>query len=198
MNLQFLGDALDHWKGSVFEALQQSHLLCDFRVDAMASDSEAWRKQDYRLYARLLRVGQHQLVAHENVLSGNRSHYFEEISVDGDLFLDPDTGFKTGRVKKPPQYLTPAEFLFLLERDKDRIVAVYQHVRAIRTRDRVEKVLQVLRRYAGYNFSCTSYESGTAALLFFGLDRRRVEAIREHFHGLLDEHADKRIGHWNG
>jgi len=47
MNLQFLGDALDHWKGSVFEALQNSLLLKGFRVDAMASDSEKWEQNDH-------------------------------------------------------------------------------------------------------------------------------------------------------
>jgi len=38
MNLRYLGDALDHWKGSLFESLQQANILHDFAVDAMASD----------------------------------------------------------------------------------------------------------------------------------------------------------------
>lgn len=195
MNLKYLGDALDHWKGSAFEALQRTHLLHDFRVDAMASDSEEWEKQDHGLYAKLLRIDKHQLVTHRDTLSGNRNKYFKEIPVDGDLFLDPDTGFKTGSVKSLQQYLTPAEFLDMLKRD--RIIAVYQHVRAKHTRDRVEEVLWVLRD-KGSGFFCTSYESGTVALLFFGLHATRVEAIRDYFQALLGKHADKRVGYWNG
>jgi len=196
MNLQFLGDALDHWKGSVFEELQNSSLLNDFRVDAMASDSEKWKQIDYRLYARLLRVEHAQLVVHKNALSGDRNKYFKEIPAIGDLFLDPDTGFKTGTVKTLSQYLKAAELHDLLKRNKDRVIAVYQHVRARRTRDRVEEVLRALRNERSH-FFCTSYESGTVALLFFGSDPKRIEAIREHFCALLDRHAESRIGHWN-
>jgi|WetSurSiteA1Bulk_404760.scaffolds.fasta_scaffold104489_1 hypothetical protein len=197
MNLQFLGDALDHWKGSVFAELQHSSLLNDFRVDAMASDSENWEQIDYRLYARLLRVQQAQLVVHKNALSGDRSNYFHEIPSIGDLFLDPDTGFKTGTVRTLSQYLKAAELHDLLKRNKDRVIAVYQHVRARRTRDRVEEVLRVLRN-EGSRFFCTSYESGTVALLFFASEPERIEAIREHFCALLHRHAESRIGHWNG
>lgn len=195
MNLKYLGDALDHWKGSVFEALQREHLLHDFKVDEMASDSEEWGKQDYGLYAKLLRIDQRQLVVHMDTLSGNRDKYFKEIPVDGDLFLDPDTGFQTGAVKKPQQYLTTVEFLDLLKRD--RIIAVYQHVRAKHTRDRVEEVLRVLCD-KGSGFFCTSYESGTVAFLFFGLHATRVKAIRDYFQLLLGKYADKRVGYWNG
>jgi len=41
-------------------------------------------------------------------------------------------------------------------------------------------------------FFCTSYKSGTVALLFFGLEPKRIEAIREHFRALLDRHAESR------
>jgi hypothetical protein len=145
MNLQFLGDALDHWKGSVFESLQKSFLLIDFRVDAMVSDNERWEESDRRLYTKLLRIEQYQLNAHKNILSDDRNKYFNEIPSKGDLFLDPDTGFKTGKVKNLSQYLKADELCRLLEQNKKRIVAVYQHVRAQRTRNRVEEVLRVLR-----------------------------------------------------
>jgi len=197
MNLQFLGDALDHWKGSVFEELQDSSLLNDFRVDAMASDSEKWEQTDYRLYAKLLRVKQAQLVVHKNALSRDRTKYFNEIPAIGDLFLDPDTGFKTGTVSTLSQYLRATELHDLLEKNKDRIIAVYQHVRAKRTRNRVEEVLLALRNERR-RFFCTSYESGTVALLFFGSEPKRIEAIREHFCALLGRHAASRIGYWNG
>lgn len=197
MNLQFLGDALDHWKGSVFEELEHSSLLKDFRVDAMASDSEKWEQIDYRLYARLLKVKQAQLVVHKNALSGDRKKYFNEIPAIGDLFLDPDTGVKTGKVRTQSQYLIVAELHDLLKLNKDRVIAVYQHVRARHTRDRVEEVLRALRSEKGC-FFCTSYESSTVALLFFGSEPERIEAINAHFCAFFDKHAENRIGHWNG
>jgi len=120
MNLQFLGDALDHWKGSVFESLQQSNLVRGFKVDAMASDAEAWQQNDYTLFAKLLRIHERQIVIHKHTLDGDRNRYFDEIPADGDLFLDPDIGFKTGSVKDARQYLKPTELFYLLGKRKDR------------------------------------------------------------------------------
>jgi hypothetical protein len=195
MNLRFIGDALDHWKGSVFRALQQSNLLLDFQVDAMASDAEAWRENEHLLYAKLLRIHRHQIVPHKHTLNGNRNLYFGEAPIDGDLFLDPDTGFQTGRVKDPIQYLTSAELFSLLGQNKKRIVIIDQHVHGKRTRDRVKEVLDVLRNDHPH-FSCISYESGTAALLLFSFEHRRVRAIGDHFRVLLGVHAKNRIGEW--
>ena len=140
MKLQFLGDALDHWKGSVFETLQQQGVLRDFFVDPMASDAPAWKPADSKLFARLLRIEQRQL-------------------------LDPDTGIKTGTVKRIEQYLLPTELFEAMGRGENRIVVVYQHVRAKKTRERIEKVIATLNAKDG-QFCCTSYESGTVAFLF--------------------------------
>lgn len=195
MNLRFLGDALDHWKGSVFESLHKSNLLHNFKVDAMASDEEAWQPQDLELFSNLLRIRQDQIISHKQVLNGNRDLYFDEIPNDCDLFLDPDTGFKTGKVKDLRQYVKPEEFHFLLGRSNKRVIAVYQHVRAKLTRDRVEEVLEALK-YKQSRFSCVSYESGTVALLFLSLSRERIKEIRDYFHELLGVHAENRIGQW--
>lgn len=40
MNLRYLGDALDYWKGSVFFRLQERGILKDFSVDPMLTDLE--------------------------------------------------------------------------------------------------------------------------------------------------------------
>src|SRR5688500_3252510 len=56
MNLRYLGDALDHWKGSLFEYLQTACLVRELAVDAMAGDAEQWQPADWKLFARLLRV----------------------------------------------------------------------------------------------------------------------------------------------
>jgi len=54
LNLNFLGDALDHWKGSLFESLQEAQVLRDFAVDPMASDLGSWNSDDFLILARLL------------------------------------------------------------------------------------------------------------------------------------------------
>ncbi len=76
MNLAFLGDALDHWKGSLFESLQKAGCLRHFAVDPMASDWAAWQSEDISLFARLLRVDESQIIRHKVSLS-NRKQYFD-------------------------------------------------------------------------------------------------------------------------
>jgi hypothetical protein len=195
VNLQFLGDALDHWKGSVFEQLQQAGQLVDFMVDAMASDSEEWKPEDWCLFAKLLRVTPAQIIDHKVSLHGIRDNYFRDIPRSGDIFLDTDTGIQTGKVTDPRQYLKPVELAKLLGTDECRLVAVYQHVRAQRTNDRVVKVLDAVRGLRN-DFHCLSYESGTVAMLFFSLDRSRVTSLMEFFNKFLGSHAKRRIGLW--
>jgi hypothetical protein len=195
VNLQFLGDALDHWKGSVFEQLQQAGQLKNFMVDAMASDSANWQPEDWSLFAKLLRVTPVQIIDHKESLNGIRDNYFREVPRSGDIFLDPDTGIQTGKVEEPRQYLKPVELAELLGTDKCRLVAVYQHVRAQRTKDRVAKVLVAVRGLRS-DSHCLSYESGTVAMLFFSLDRSRVISLMEFFNKFLGSHTKRRIGLW--
>jgi len=46
MNSSFLGDALDHWKGSLFESLQKRRIVCELAVDPMASDLAVWKPDE--------------------------------------------------------------------------------------------------------------------------------------------------------
>jgi hypothetical protein len=197
MNLQFLGDAFDHWKGSVFETLQQQGVLRDFLVDPMASDAPAWKPADSKLFSRLLRIEQRQLVSHSHDLCNDRARYFAEIPPNGDLFLDPDTGVKTGAVKQIEQYLLPTELFEVMGRGENRIVVVYQHVRAKKTRERIEEVIATLNEKDG-QFYCTSYESGTVAFLFLSRNGGRIGMVRDFFFQFLGAHASNRIGYWNG
>jgi len=193
MKLDWLGDALDHWKGSLFEQLQNTMALSEFAVDAMASDPERWQEADWRLYAKLLRVELSQVIVHERMLALDRVGYFSEITHRGDLFLDPDTGIKTGKVKNASQYVFPAELCGLVERGPDRIIGVYQHVRAQKTRARLEQVLTAIRLHER-SFSWCSYDSGTVAMLFLSGDASRVDRIFRDFETLLGNHAEGRIG----
>lgn len=196
MNLCYLGDALDHWKGSLFEGLRRANLLCDFAVDRMVTDAKPWQAADCELFARLLRIEQNQVVGHQHSLVEERADYFQEIEHQGDIFFDPDTGIATYRVKNVSQYLCPAELHDLLSQQQWRVIAVYQHIRAQRTRERLEKVVSVLRR-PGQPFACCSYESSTVAMLFFSRDLERVNNIYHHFERFLGEHATRRLCRWD-
>jgi hypothetical protein len=95
MKLAYLGDAHDHWKGSVFQYLQEGEILRNFLVDSMATDASPWNTANSKLYAHLLRIEETQLVQHDRTLFQDRKsrrRYFLNIPPTGDLFLDPDTG----------------------------------------------------------------------------------------------------------
>ena len=172
MNLAYLGDALDHWKGWLFEFLEGEGFLRDFAVDPMASDGTLWTPHDYELFARLLRVTDAQILRHGRSLAG-RTEYFAEIEHTGDLFVDPDTGIDTGGCSPADKYVTPQDLVDLLRRSHKRVVAVYQHVRAQKTSDRVDACLRALARAVDpKDFAWCSYESGTVAMLFLSLGSR--------------------------
>ncbi len=195
MKLEFLGDALDHFKGSVFEALQSSNILENFLVDGMISDIDNWAPEHLSLYAKLLRVKRHQIVEHKAHLDINRKSYFDEIPQSGDLFVDPDTGIKTSPVNEVQKYLKKEELFSLMKNQKQRVVAVYQHKSRKDLRLRVDDVLKYLR-LGDPNCKCLSYFAGNVALLFFCFQLDRIEAIRAHFHKFLGYRADNRVGLW--
>ena len=149
------------------------------------------------LFARLLRIEQRQLVNHSHDLCSDRAQYFAEIPPSGDLFMDPDTGIKTGTVKRIEQYLLPTELFEAMGREESRIVVVYQHVRAKKTRERIEEVIATLNEKGG-KFYCTSYESGTVAFLFLSRNGARIVMVRDFLFQFLGAHASNRIGYWNG
>src|SRR5947207_3315876 len=130
----------------------------------MASDLGSWNSDDFLILARLLRITPAQIIQHQVGLQ-ERSRYFGEISHRGDLFLDPDTGVATRRVKDLPRYVNPPEIGVLLDASPDRLLAVYQHVRAQRVADRIDTVLTTLRNQIGEVSWCT-YASPTVAMMF--------------------------------
>ena len=195
MNLKYLGDALDHWKGSLFERLQNENLFREFFVDAMASDAVEWQIADWKLFANLLRVKDAQVVRHNCSLVTDRAAYFGEITQKGDLFLDPDTGIATGRVSNASQYLFGNELNGLLDRGPKGVVAVYQHIRAQKTRDRLHNVVNTVK-LPNRPLSCCSYESGTVAMLFLSRSDARIDSISQDFKRLLGSRVTRRVHRW--
>ncbi|MDR7419361.1 MAG: hypothetical protein QN178_10680 [Armatimonadota bacterium] len=190
MNLQFLGDALDHWKGSLLESLQQARVVRNLAADPMASDQHDWQPQDFSLFARLLRIDRARLVPHQFDLS-RRKEYFEEITHVGDLFVDPDTGVATSRVKELKRYIKPSEIAQLLNLP-DRLLVVYQHIQRQKVAARISAVGHVLEQSVPGLHWC-SYESASVAMLFLSRVRQRTAAVETHFFDFLGRHAERRI-----
>jgi hypothetical protein len=190
MNLKYLGDALDHWKGSLFECLQCAEVLRDLAPDPMAADQDKWSDADFSLYARLLHIRQDQVIRHkESLLS--RDSYFAEIVHQGDLFLDPDTGVATSRSTRT-EHIKPGEIAALLRSTPGRVVAIYQHIRAQKTSDRVENCLNAVAKEISTIRWC-SYESPSVAMLFLCGDETRTSEIAAVFGRLLGVHAKRRV-----
>ena len=190
MKLAYLGDALDHWKGSMLGEVQQHGLLHGLRVDAMATDQPGWNDSDWQVYARLLRVDRHQVVTHREDLRGNRRAYFAESRPPGDIFLDPDTGVATGKVSPRWRYLLPTEVSQLIS--DDNVVAVYQHRDRSPMRKRVEVVVQAIREFSP-EVDCLSYQATSVAMLFLSRQPSRLDAIGRHFTSVLGRHASHRV-----
>jgi len=186
--LKYLGDALDHWKGSLFESLQNANVLRDFSVDPMCTDAEPWQSADFSLYARLLHIRAVQVIRHKHTLQ-NRKAYFAEISHQGDLFLDPDTGVSTSAANS--QYLRPRELGQLLDLATQRMLVVYQHIRTQNCAVRIDNVILALESQAG-RFHWCSYESPSVALLFVSRSPRPLE-VAGHFKTMLGRHSGNRI-----
>jgi len=189
LNLQFLGDALDHWKGALFASLREAKAIRNFAVDPMASDIERWHQEDFNLLARLLQIAPSQVIGHQESLK-HRPAYFGEIAHAGDLFLDPDTGVATGRITEA--HISPIEIGQLLDGANDRLLIIYQHVRGMAVARRVNQVMNTVKDVIGA-FSACSYESGTVAMLFLSRVRVRTSQVAEHFEALLGRHAAGRI-----
>lgn len=189
VNLAYLGDALDHWKGSLLGEVQQHRLLHDLTVDAMATDQPQWDDSDWQVYARLLRVHRRQVLIHQEDVR-NPDAYFAECRTSGDIFLDPDIGVATGKVSPRWRYLQPPEVSQLIS--DDNVVAVYQHGDRSLMGERVDVVVRAIRGSAP-GLDCLSYQATSVAMLFLSRQPSRLDAIRRHFASLLGRHASRRV-----
>lgn len=194
MNREFLGDAHDWLKGALFHHLK-SQVLKDFAIDPMITDATAWSKGEYELYARLLRVKPAKILRRTGTVQTNRDRYFEELKHRGDLFLDPDTGIRTGKSSPVRKYIKPNELVELLDFAPERMVAVYQHIRAQKASDRLAALrttLCGLRR----NLRAAIYSSASVAVLFTGYEPRRVHEVYKELRTFLGSCAERRVMLW--
>lgn len=193
MNTLYLGDALDFWKGALISHLLKNEVLKDLAVDPMITDDK-WEPSAIVAYKSLLRIEQTN-VAIFKLDMNNRKHHFSQVDQHhGDLFLDPDTGIATSRPQRQlvGQYVFTEDLCSLLQAQKARVVAVYQHVRAQRTRDRVDTCIETVEGKCPAICWC-SYESGTVAMLFFCLDKNRISGIKNQLRQLVPGSVVNRV-----
>ena len=174
MRLKYLGDAIDHFKGSILRRLQSKNLLRNIGVDPMATDVDSWEEGHYQLYAELLGVATDRVFRIPGTLNARGRRALGRHSHVGDLFLDPDTGIRTARQSPIRAYVLPAELAQLLA--SDQVVVTYQHAwRAAES----ESVQQAIRSVADIELrsTATAYVSRQVALIFFSTDTERISAI---------------------
>ena len=145
MKLGYLGDASDHWKGSLHEHLRSRARLKNLHAVGMFADGP-WGLSAVEAYARLLRLPGAHAVLDANLpmprVKG-RAAYFSNVlrtvPPDADLLVDPDTGIKNGAtgstahisVAELAALLGPTRVLMVFDESHDRRIDKSAHVRGL-------------------------------------------------------------------
>lgn len=193
MHSKHLGDALDHWKGSIIQRLESRRLLQDIAVIPMFTD-DCWDSQKVAAYSHLLNLKSDKVLQTGRKFGGgkhDREKYFEAISHAGDLFLDPDTGVSISpSTKNDSEHITISEIKELL--GNDRVILVYQHRGRYKSTEWIKDIIDEVRREIK-KLNSTTYECGNVAMLFFSYNRDRMEKINNYLKEemLSDVHMDK-------
>jgi len=171
MNRAHLGDAFDHWKGSVIEAISDKKL----QVVPMLTDRDQWTQEDFETYARLLHREPEDVLKNgtcDLFSSKSRDRYFCDLG-EHDLFLDPDTGIAPDE-KAQRQHVRPSEIARLISQSRSRILLIYQH--ASRKKDGLVEKLKLLRTAEGLT-GCDifAYDSGAVSMVVMSQNRERTD-----------------------
>jgi len=185
MNLKHLGDALDHWKGSVISLFAGPEL----RIVPMLTDADSWTAGHFRVYARLLGRKTKDILKRGVPFSNITRHkYFSNLG-ERDLFLDPDTGVKN---KPSEKHITPADIARLLPPSCSRMLLVYQH--ASRKKDGVKAKLQWLRSLEGFErLHVIAYDAGPVSMIFISRHRGRSDKVWTRLRSSLGPIASARL-----
>jgi len=188
MNLEYLGDAFDHWKGSLISILRP-RLICPLTVVPMATDAGNWTPEDWQAYRRLLHLGRADIIC-ELPFAAMRDGYFEGVSRDRDIFLDPDTGIATGNARR--KHVEIQELNGLLNGSKNRLLMIYQHSARNNFHLRLVDIAgHVQENIQGSHFAV--YECRQVAMFFISLDRKRIRDIGKALRAYLIGTANWRI-----
>ena len=184
---EFIGDALDHWKGSLIRFLESESLLENLAVVPMITDDLPWGDADISLYSRLLNaIGNKRILLSVKSFSGERRNYFTAVRHTGDLFLDPDTGIATGAANR--QHVEAADLKLLADLDerRRRLLIIYQHASREDFRKRVKVIAGHVLNQVN-RIHCTTYEGRQVAMLFFLYSGQRITEVNRAFQRFLGE-----------
>lgn len=193
MNRKFIGDAFDHWKGSVLGDLVANGQLSDLRIEPMITDLQSWCEKDFLTYARLLKLSSLEcIIRHDDSFKRPSGTYFDSIDSHGDVFFDPDTGVKDHGGK--PKHIKTTEIQKVLDEDtrRNRVLVVYQHSSRKKFAERLEEVTGLLRSRIP-KVQALVYECGQVAMIFISYDAKRIASIKERLAGILEGYASERI-----
>jgi hypothetical protein len=181
VNIRHLGDALDHWKGSVIGDLEGA--LHRLHVVPMFTDIDVaqWTEPRLRLYADLLRIDSERILcAGQQFTNGGRTAYIAEANrtdAEHDLFIDPDTGIE------PPgdsdhRHLRRNDLATFLLNRSDRLALVYQHSR--REDNWTAATLRwVLAHPPLTGCHATAYWAGAVSMIFISRSQARLSRVNE-------------------
>jgi len=195
MNHDYLGDALDHWKGSLIAILCRSRLIDCLAVVPMATDAMEWNQDDWRTYARLLNVEGDDICQRDVPFvngADRRQQYFANLPEGQDLFLDPDTGIA---INGNGGHIRVQELAQLLNGPKNigRVLMVYQHA----ARDKVPRLrfVEIGGKLKRGIEEChvLVYECSQAAMFFISRNKRRIQAIENALREYLRGTAERRV-----
>jgi len=183
MNRAHLGDALDHWKGSVIELNGGK----DVRVVPMFTDNNPWSEEQIEAYARLLRLNRGHVLNKATPFTVKTRHdYFSDLGED-DLFLDPDTGI----ARKPgPRHIGCREISDLLPVTSSRMILIYQH--ASRSKKGLTDKLDLLS-HCLKGCEMFAYNSGSVAMVVISRDSTRLQQALARLKCWLGPTASARI-----
>jgi hypothetical protein len=169
MKLTHLGDALDHWKGSLIELIGGKRL----RVVPMFTDRDLWTEKQIGAYARLLHLRPEDVLKRDSRFSGKtRTSYFCDLG-EHDLFLDPDTGIAPDDKNAKKEHVRISEIAGRLSAAPSRMLLIYQH--ASRDKDGLRKKLNSLHSTDGLQ-GCDifAYDSGSVSMLVISQHHERA------------------------
>ena len=190
MNTKYIGDAFDHWKGSMISLLAFDSLLRNVIVEPMITDQSPWNLDEKDTYRRLLRLQETDIVIHaDSTFIGDRNKYFDEIPKDGDVFLDPDTGIATGKSSR--QHVKISEIAELCD-NSDRIVMIYQHSARGDFHNRLQIISKRLLSEIP-QITVMLYKCGFVALIFVSKEIKRMNKLHDFLRFYLKGAAGNRI-----
>ena len=185
MHTDYLGDALDFWKGSLLERLGYGRVGTK-RISVVPMFTKKLPDVgQMALYADLLGRRPEDIVLGDRLFSNAvREEYFAQASrITGDLFLDPDTGVG----HHSAQHVTDDDLALLVQRD--RLLMVYQHSwrGTSGLLARLGGAARTAKASGGY-LSC-----GQAGIFYLSRTQGRAAAVTTHLASWLGDAAPKRL-----